>query len=172
MLIVSIAQVQTAYICATFALNHSRSLTPSAPRLEHLHITGKWAEGLFDKCKLKILIIFIQLISTATVDSVVPSKPGFSFRAMRLSSIALLLPRTAINVLIYSFRSPLDLPATAFGWSHIMCISYPGQLQRPGIERELSLGCAFTYQPAAFGRRPAWQMGPGTRARSGAVGDN
>lgn len=177
MLIVSIAQVQTAHIWATFALNHRRlSLTLSAPRFEHLHVTGKRAEGLFDKCncfKLKILIIFIQLISTATVDSVVPSKLGFSFRAMRLSSpIALLSPRTAIKVLIYSFRSPLDLPATAFGWSHIMCISYPGQLQRPGIERQLSLGCAFTYQPAAFGRRPAWQMGPGTRARSGAVGDN
>lgn len=61
MLIVSIAQVQTAYIWATFALNQGRSPTLKAPRLEHLHVTGKWFWSLFDKCncfELKILIIF------------------------------------------------------------------------------------------------------------------
>lgn len=167
MLIVSIAQVQTAYIWATFALNHVRSSTLQAPRLEHLHITGKWAWSLFDKCncfELKILIIFQAANLYGDIRcKLFPANLGF---------LSLPSPGTAMRLLIYSFKSPRDLPACEFGWSHLMCISYPGQLQRPGIERELSLGCAFTYQPAAFGCRPAWQMVPGSRARSGAVGDN
>lgn len=41
---------------------------------------------------------------------------------------------------------PLNLPLTfqRLNGCHVMCLSEPGQLQRPGIERELSLGCDLT----------------------------
>lgn len=84
----------------------------------------------------------------------------------------LLRPGTAINSQSYYIKPLLDLLTAELDCCHIMCISYPGQLQRPGIERELSLGCAFTYQPAEFGCWPGWQMGPESGARPEAVGDN
>lgn len=76
-------------------------------------------------------------------------------------------PGTAIKPHTYSIKPLLDLLTIELDWCHIMCISYPGQLQRPGIERELSLGCAFTYQPAEFGCRPGWQMGLAQQGESG-----
>lgn len=174
MLIVSIAQVQTAYIWATFALNHRRSSTLNAPWLEHLHVTGKWAWSLFDKCncfELKILIIFQAANLYGDIGCSCSRQTWFFFH----SNAVVLCPNPRQEQRYVCSFIPLNLSMTfqpVNGWSHLMCISYPGQLQRPGIERELSLGCAFTYQPAAFGCRPAWQMGPGSRARSGAVGDN
>lgn len=71
MLIVSIAQVQTAYSWATFALDHRQSSTLNAP------VPGV---SVTTAIVLKIVIIFIQLLSTAKLDAVVSNKPGFYFK--------------------------------------------------------------------------------------------
>lgn len=138
MLIVSIAQVQPAYNWAPFALHYRLSSTLNAA------VPGV---SLANATVLKTIIIFIQLLTKAKLDSVVPNKPGFYFKkALPSNHCVWLEPHNVYKL--------------------------PRAITKTGIERELSLGCAFTYQPTAFGCRPAWQMGLGSRARSGAVGDN
>ena len=133
MLLVSSAQVQTAYSLATSPWDPRASWTLNAA-----------VPGASLAAVLKLVIIFSLLLFKAKLDA----------------AVWVLFQNAALNLSSYQTLEPHNVNKRA------------RTITKTGIERELSLGCAFTYQPAAFGRRPAWQMGPGSRAGSGAVGDN
>lgn len=115
----------------------SQSLRSSRLTLPHLTICSSLADGLG------------LHLTTATV--------------LRRKSGLYSCPPVTLNLLICSFKSLLDLPNAAFGWSHIMCVSWPGAITKTrDWKRTVIRMCShIAALRLATGQPGKWAPGPG-----------